>query len=116
LLKSLKLNPNQIDARLLLGQVNLKAKDYKSAEDDFESAIMLQPASEEAQIGLAKALLGQKKFADAVEMLETSTSSDTKNPVMFQLLAQAYRATGKQAQATKAEGQAKRLRAAGTQP
>src|SRR5262249_48389835 len=65
--KSLKLNPDQLDARLLLGQIDLKSNEFKTAEDEFASVLERRPDSGEAQIGLAKALLGQKKFADAVE-------------------------------------------------
>jgi arylsulfatase A-like enzyme/Flp pilus assembly protein TadD len=108
--KSLKLNPSQPDARLLLGQVDLSSNEYKSAEDEFESALLLKPGSEEGQIGLAKALLGQKKFADAVGLLEVSTNSGTTNAELFELLAQAYRASGKTASAKNAEEQAQRLR------
>jgi predicted Zn-dependent protease len=70
----IKLDPKQVAARLLLGQLYLKTNDPKAAEDEFETAILLQPASTEAQIGLAKALIAQKKFADAAEFLEGSTS------------------------------------------
>ena len=108
--KSLKFNPSQPDARLLLGQVDLSSNEYKSAEDEFESALLLKPGSEEGQIGLAKALLGQKKFADAVGLLEVSTNSGTTNAELFELLAQAYRASGKTASAKNAEEQAQRLR------
>jgi choline-sulfatase len=108
--KSLKLNPSQLDARLLLGQVDLSSNEYKSAEDEFESALLLKPASEEGQIGLAKALLGEKKFADAVGLLEASTNSGTTNAELFEILAQAYRAAGKTASANNAEEQAQRLR------
>jgi choline-sulfatase len=110
--ESLKLNPNQLDARLLLGQVDLSSNEYKSAEEEFESALLLKPASEEGQIGLAEALLGQKKFSDAVGLLEASTSSATTNAELFELLAQAYRAAGKTAPAKNAEEQAQRLRSA----
>jgi choline-sulfatase len=108
--RSLKLNPNQPDARLLLGQVDLSSNEYKSAEDEFEAALLLKPASEEGQIGLAKALLGQKKLADAVGLLEASTNSGTTNAELFELLARAYGATGKTAAAKKAEEHARILR------
>jgi choline-sulfatase len=52
---SLKLNPGQFPARLLLGQVYLGLKDPKNAEDQFEAALLLQPKSAEAQKGLAQA-------------------------------------------------------------
>lgn len=112
LLKSLKLNPNQIDARVLLGQLNLKSSNYKSAENQFESALQLNPASAEAQIGLAKALLGEKKFSDAAEMLQASASSGGESLELLDLLAQAYRAQGKIRQAKQAEEKAQNLKTA----
>src|SRR5207237_8422036 len=44
---SLKLNPKQLATRLLLGQVYLKSNDATAAEDEFEAALLLQPASAE---------------------------------------------------------------------
>jgi len=65
LLASLKLNPEQFEARLALGRVYLGLKDLKAAEDQFEAAVLLQPGSSEAQIELAKTLIRRKKFSDA---------------------------------------------------
>src|SRR5207237_5472773 len=92
---SLKLNPKQLATRLLLGQVYLKSNDATAAEDEFEAALLLQPASAEAQIGLAKALLREKKFADAAEFLEESTKSLDSNADLLELLEQAYAGLGK---------------------
>ena len=110
LAKSLRQEANQPDARLLLGQMALKAAHYPSAEDEFASALLLQPANEQAQIGLAKALLGQKKFADARKLLETSTASGTQNAELFELLEQAYRALGRPADANRAQERARSMR------
>jgi choline-sulfatase len=107
---SLRLNPKQLAARLLLGQVYLKSNDAKAAEDEFETALLLQPGSAEAQIGLARALLHEKKFADAVELLEESRKSGSNNADIFELLAQAYTGLGKPVQAHQAADQAKRIR------
>ena len=108
---SLKLNPKQLATRLLLGQVYLKSNDATAAEDEFEAALLLQPASAEAQIGLAKALLREKKFADAAEFLEESTKSLDSNADLFELLAQAYAGLGKAGPAQQARDRAKSLRA-----
>lgn len=110
---SLKLNTKQIDARLLLGKVDLKLNDAKAAEDEFEAALLSQPASAEAQIGLARALLREKKFADAAEFLEESTKSSGNDVELFELLAQAYMGLGKTGQARQAKDQAKKIRATG---
>jgi choline-sulfatase len=107
---SLRLNPKQLAARLLLGQVYLKSNDAKAAEDEFETALLLQPGSAEAQIGLARALLHEKKFADAVELLEESRKSGSNNADIFELLARAYKGLGKPVQAHQAADQAKRIR------
>jgi tetratricopeptide (TPR) repeat protein len=109
--KSLKLNANQLDARILLGQLDLKAGMYKDAENEFESALLLRPASEDGQIGLAKALLAEKKFTDAVEFLKVS-AEENKTAELFELLANGYRALGKTAQANRAEKRAQSLRTA----
>jgi len=109
--KSLKLNANQLEARLLLGQLDLKSNQQQAAENEFESALLLKPASEEGQIGLAKALIGEKKFVDAVEFLETSTV-ETKNAEQFELLAEGYKALGKTEQANRAKKRAQSLREA----
>jgi cytochrome c-type biogenesis protein CcmH/NrfG len=57
---SLKLTPGQFPARLLLGQVYLALKDPKNAEDQFEAALLLQPKSAEAHLGLTLAQRSQK--------------------------------------------------------
>ena len=110
LAKSLRLDANQADARLLLGEIALKSAQYKTAEDEFATALLAKPANEEAQIGLAKALLGQKKFTDAAELLETSTGAGTQNAELFDLLERAYRALGKTTDAQKAQERARTLR------
>jgi len=106
---SLKRNPNQFAARLLLGRVYLSLDDSKTAEDQFEAAVLLQPGSIEAQIGLAKAVVRQKKFGDAVELLEPIAGSSTGDPEMFELLAEAYAGLGRRQDAQRAELRAKAL-------
>ena len=110
--RSLKLNPEQPVARLLLGQVCLRSNDSKAAEDEFEAALLLQPSSVEGQIGLARALLRQKKFGDAVDLLEESARSSGDNADFYELLAQAYTGLGKPVAARAAKEKAKQIRAA----
>ena len=112
--ESLKRSPEQLAARLLLGLVCLKSNDPRAAEGEFEKAILLQPASVEAQIGLAKALLHQKKFGDAVEFLKESATSSGDNADLFDLLAQAYMGLGKPGSAQAAKDKAKEIRSVKT--
>ena len=109
LLASLKLNPDQFEARLALGRVYLGLNDSNAAEDQFEAAVLLQPGSSEAQINLAKALIHQKKFAEAVELLEVVAEPSSRNPEIFELLAQAYAGLGRRQDAQRAQLRAKAL-------
>jgi choline-sulfatase len=110
LLASLKLNPDQFETRLALGRVYLGLKDLNAAEEQFESAVLLQPGSSEAQMNLAKALIEQKKFAEAAGLLEAVAEPTSRNPEIFELLAQAYTSLGKRQDAERARSRAKELR------
>ena len=108
--RSLKLVPGQFQARLLLGNVYLDLKDAKAAEDQFEAALLLQSENVEAQIGLAKARLSDRSFADAIPLLETLSKAHGKNNAeVFHLLAKAYSAVGKEREAQQAEAKARLL-------
>ncbi len=109
LLASLKLNPQQFEARLALGRVYLGLNDSNAAEDQFEAAVLLQPGSTEAQLNLAKALIRQKKFAEAVELLEVIAEPSSSNPEIFELLARAYAGLGRRQDAQRAQLRAKSL-------
>ena len=73
----------------------LGLNDSNAAEDQFEAAVLLQPWEFRRQINLAKALIDQKKFAEAVELLEVVTEPSSRDPEIFELLAQAYSSLGR---------------------
>jgi predicted Zn-dependent protease len=106
---SLKLLPGQFQARLLLGQVYLDLKDPKAAEDQFEAALLVQSDSLDAQLGLAKAQIGNGNFADAGQSLESLSKAHPKNAEVFSSLAIAYSGMGKSTEAQQAEAKAKLL-------
>jgi arylsulfatase A-like enzyme/Flp pilus assembly protein TadD len=109
LLATLKLNPHQFEARLALGRVYLALNDSNAAENQFVEAVLLEPGRTEAQIALAKALIRQKKFADAVELLEPIAGPSSHDPEIFELLAQAYTALGRRQDAQRVQLRAKSL-------
>jgi arylsulfatase A-like enzyme/cytochrome c-type biogenesis protein CcmH/NrfG len=106
---SLKRDPHQFAAQLLLGQVYFGSGDANAALDQLEDAALLQPENVGAKISLATVLLSQKKFADVVDLLEPLIkSSDTAD--VFALLAQAYTGLGRREAAQRCESRARVLR------
>lgn len=107
---SLKLNPKQSsNARILLGRVYLGLKDPKAAEDQFEAALLTNPSSTDAQLGIAQAEILDKRFADAVQQLQPLAKGTHANAEIYELLAQAYAGLGKTAEADRARLRAKAL-------
>jgi tetratricopeptide (TPR) repeat protein len=107
---SLKINPQQFAARLLLGQIYFESGDADAALDQLESAALLQPENVEAMTSLARVLVSQRKFADVVDLLEPLAQSSVHNADLFALLAQAYAAVGRHEEARRAESHAQALR------
>jgi arylsulfatase A-like enzyme/cytochrome c-type biogenesis protein CcmH/NrfG len=108
---SLKLNPNQLPARLLLGGLYLGLKDGAAAGDQFEAALLLQPESVEAQLGLAEAMIAQRRFSQVVRELLALSHSHPGNAELYVLLSRAYVGLGKTAEAEAAAKRARVLRA-----
>jgi arylsulfatase A-like enzyme/Flp pilus assembly protein TadD len=107
---SLRLNPKQSsNARILLGRVYLGLKEPKAAEDQFEAALLTNPASTDAQLGIAQAEILDKRFADAVQQLQPLAKGTNANAEIYELLAQAYAGLGKTAEADRARLRAKAL-------
>jgi arylsulfatase A-like enzyme/Flp pilus assembly protein TadD len=114
---SLRLAPGQAaDARVLLGQVYLKLKDPKAAEDQFEAALLSQPGNVDAQMGVARAHLADRRFADTLRELVPLTQSQPGNAEVFELLAQAYSGLGKKTEAERAASRAQELIGKGKTP
>jgi arylsulfatase A-like enzyme/Flp pilus assembly protein TadD len=107
---SLTLNPAHLDARLLLGKVDLKLKDLKAAEDEFEAALLLQPENREAQLGMAKVQLASGKFRETVKQLEAMEVSQPSNAEILDLLVQSYTALGEKEKAEQAGKRANTMR------
>jgi cytochrome c-type biogenesis protein CcmH/NrfG len=82
-----KSHPDQFSARLRLGRIYLRSNDAQSAVVQFEAAQLMRPESVEGTVDLAKALIAQGNFADAVKILHEAADSSTKNPEVSGLLA-----------------------------
>ena len=108
---SLKLTPGQLPVRLMLGQVYLQLNNPAAAEDQYQAASLLNPDNVEAQLGVARAQIAEGNAKDALEGLKLLANAQSKNPEVFDLLAQAYKKVGKQREAQDAETHANALRA-----
>jgi arylsulfatase A-like enzyme/cytochrome c-type biogenesis protein CcmH/NrfG len=108
--ESLKTNPNQFAARLLLGQIYFRSGGADAALDQLEAAALLQPENLEAKTSIARVLISQKRFADAADLLEPEAQSSVQDADVFSLLAQAYTGVGRREDARRAESHAQALR------
>ncbi|MEM7543743.1 MAG: XrtA/PEP-CTERM system TPR-repeat protein PrsT [Pseudomonadota bacterium] len=80
-LKSLaQAQPDNVEARLLLGDVYLRVGDVKGALKEFERARALGSASETGDLGYVRALILNSKFDEAsAELEDRSNSVDWQN-------------------------------------
>jgi arylsulfatase A-like enzyme/cytochrome c-type biogenesis protein CcmH/NrfG len=107
---SLRTNPNQFPARLLLGQLYFRLGDPSAALDQLEDAAVMQSENVEAKVSLSQVLISQKQYVDVVELLEPVASSSGNNADVFAVLAEAYRGLGRSKDAERAEVRGKALR------
>jgi tetratricopeptide (TPR) repeat protein len=93
----------QVDARVLLANVDLKLGDRAAAEDQFEAVLLLNPANHDALLGLAQEQSREKRFTDVVALLGPHVRD--ANAELLQLLMQAYLHLGRTADAERVRAQ-----------
>jgi cellulose synthase operon protein C len=69
---ALQRDPNDVEARLLLGKIHLDARDGAAAEKELRRAAELQADPARWRLPLAEALLLQGRFSDALDRLESA--------------------------------------------
>jgi predicted Zn-dependent protease len=105
---NLKSHPDQFSIRLRLGRLYLHSNDAKSAAAQLEAAQLMQPENVEVSIDLAKALIGEGNFADAVEILHDA-NAPAKNTEASKLLAASCSKLDQRAESTGAAARAKSI-------
>jgi arylsulfatase A-like enzyme/Tfp pilus assembly protein PilF len=93
----------QLEARVLLANVDLKLGDRAAAEDQFEAVLLLDPSNHDALLGLAQEQSKEKRFTDVVDLLGPRAKGASAD--LLQLLMQAYENLGRTADAEKVHSQ-----------
>jgi choline-sulfatase len=106
---SLRQNPRQPEARILMGNVLLGLKDAPGAEDQFTAVLLVNPQSAAAHLGLGRVRLQQNNARGAIEELKTAARLDRNNREVYEALSQAYERIGEKRLAAEAAERAARL-------
>jgi predicted Zn-dependent protease len=93
----------------LLAHIDLQSGDRAAAEDQFEAALLLNPASKDAFLALAKEYLADRRFDDVVELLEPRCKDASVSVDVLQLLMKAYAGAGRTADAEKVRARVETL-------
>ncbi len=93
----------QVEARVLLADVDLKLGDRAAADDQLEAVLLLEPGNHDALLGLAQERLEEGRFTDVVDLLGPHVKD--ANADLLQLLIQAYVKLGRTADAEKVRTQ-----------
>jgi putative PEP-CTERM system TPR-repeat lipoprotein len=104
----LQSEPNNVAARLLLGEVSLSIGDVAGAEQNLRRALALGADANTVRLPLVKALIAQQKYEEAVAQLESSPDLATTAEALS-LQATALRGLGRREQAEAAFRAALRL-------
>jgi membrane associated rhomboid family serine protease len=108
--------PNDPLVLLELGQAYLHKQDFADARRVFERAVEIDSENAEAEYDLGFAWLKLGQAGQAIPPLEKAAQLDPKNVALEQVLAEAYRAGNRPADAQAASDKANQLREAGQKP
>jgi predicted Zn-dependent protease len=95
LLAALKLTPEQTDDTFLAAQLAEDQNNYAGAEQEYRKVLAANPKSIEVAEGLARALIHESKFSDAVQVLQLALQQEPNDPVLLAESATALAGEGK---------------------
>ena len=82
--------PNDADLHRALGQILLNERKYPEAEKEFRTSLQLDSHNRDSAIGLAFSLNFQKRYEEAIPLLEQLAKSPDAEPYVFFVLATCY--------------------------
>jgi tetratricopeptide (TPR) repeat protein len=100
-LKELQIDPGNADAEYILGMLAQRAQDFDEAIARFSQASKLNRNFAEAFLGWGAALLGEKKYEEAIAPLRRAEILTPENPDIHNALATALARTGNKTEAEK---------------
>jgi Tfp pilus assembly protein PilF len=92
--QELQIDPTNAGAEYVLGELARQNQQWDEAVTRFSRAAKLDAHFGEAFLGLGMSLLAEKKYADALDPLETAVRLEPGNPDAHYNLAMAYTRTG----------------------
>jgi Flp pilus assembly protein TadD len=94
-----ELNPLEGSIYDRLGDAYVRSGDDEKAQRELSRAVLLEPNATGPYILLGKVMLNQQNYLLAELYLERAVGMDPKNSISHNLLGQAYRRTGRTAEA-----------------
>jgi len=100
-LKELQIDPSNVDAHYILGELARRSENWDEAITHFSQAAKLNPHFAEAYLGWGVSLLGDKKYQEAIAPLRHAEDLTPANPDIHNALATALARTGHKEEAKK---------------
>lgn len=100
-LKELQIDPTNVDAHYILGELARRSGNWDQAISRFSQAAKLNPNFAEAYLGWGVSLLGDKKYQEAIAPLRHAEDLTPRNPDIHNALATALVRTGQKEEAKK---------------
>jgi tetratricopeptide (TPR) repeat protein len=97
--RALQIRPDDVDALVWLGNLELDQGRPEAAEQKFAKALSIEPTSLSARFGLGRAALARQDYHRAVEYLESVSAQDPQASGVHYSLGMAYRGLGDAAKA-----------------
>jgi Flp pilus assembly protein TadD len=97
--RELEINPFHVAALIAMADIHARNGERQQASERFAEAIRLQPSAVPARVGIAKMLIVEKQWTQALEHLEAAAKVAPHDETIHYNLMLAYRGLGRVAEA-----------------
>jgi putative PEP-CTERM system TPR-repeat lipoprotein len=88
--RAIELDPALVDAYVKKGVFNLLSGDSRKAEEDFTDAVEIAPDILATRIILARYYIKEKKFDDAIKILNEGLKENPNDAILYNIMGAAY--------------------------